>query len=280
VRGLLSSGDLPPEGGWRQERERWINGWAWVLFEAAESRSCSCLEGSSSFDRWEWALIVIEGIESGVVRAAMERAEFNELPMLPTALLPLDSVPGLRLEMEMEMLLPLLLKVPTSLPSPSDRPGKLKSSSTTSKAAPGFITRVISSKRSSHYSVFSIVGWRKRRRTLSSGTPRAIRLMCTKSNDSFGNGRPSRLWESMMRIRDGWANIQIASDPAYSSHKVLVSGETRKVGVERYDIEACKWSGLVASSKGRTDRRLRSLSSAWQHRLPIRRSRSLYPIFS
>lgn len=41
-------------------------------------------------------------------------------------------------------------------------PGKLKSSSIISKAAPGFITRVISSKRASH---------------LSSGTPRAIRLM-------------------------------------------------------------------------------------------------------
>lgn len=162
--GHLSSGDLLPEGGWRQERERWINAWEWTLFEATERLSvgremdivgclCSCLEGSLSFDRWEWTLTVIEGIESGVVRAAMERAESNELLILPTALLPLDTVPGLRLEVEMEMLLPLLLKVPTSLPSPSDRPGKFKSSSTTSKAAPGFITRVISSKRSSHYSL-------------------------------------------------------------------------------------------------------------------------------
>lgn len=168
--GLLISGDLPPGGGGRQERERWMNG---ALFEATERRSWSCLEGSS-FDRWEWALIVMEGIESG---AAMDRAEPNELPMLPTALLPLESTPGLRLEVDMDILLPLLLKVPTSLPSPSDRPGKLKSSSMTSKAAPGFITRVISSKRSSH---------------LSSGTPRAIRLTCTKSNESFANGRPSR----------------------------------------------------------------------------------------
>lgn len=90
------------------------------------------MEGSS-FDRWE---IVIEGIES-------ERAEPNELAMLPIALL----------EVDMDMLLSLLLKVPTSLPSPSNRPGKLKSSSMTSSAAPGFIMRVISSKRSSHCSV-------------------------------------------------------------------------------------------------------------------------------
>lgn len=106
--------------------------------------------------------------------------------MLPIALFLPDSVPGLRLEVDMEMLLSLLLSVPTSLPSPSDRPGKLKSSSMTSNAAPGFITRVISSKRSSH---------------LSSGTPRAIRLMCTKSKDSFANGRPSRLCGSRMRVR-------------------------------------------------------------------------------
>lgn len=123
--GLLISSDLPG-GGWRQETERWINGWAWALFGRRS------LEGSS-FDRWE---TVIEGIES-------ERVEPNELAMLP----------GLRLEVDMDMLLPLLLKVPTSLPSPSNRPGKLKSSSMTSSAAPGFITRVISSKRSSHCSV-------------------------------------------------------------------------------------------------------------------------------
>lgn len=113
----------------------------------------------------------MEGTESGMVRA---RAKSDELLMLPTALLLPDSVPGLRLEADMEV---LLLNVPTSLPSPSDRPGKLKSSSTTSNAAPGFITRLISSKRSSH---------------MFSGTPRAIRLTCTKSKDSFGNGRPSR----------------------------------------------------------------------------------------
>jgi hypothetical protein len=83
-----------------------------------------------------------------------------------------------------------------------------------------------------------------------------------------------------MRIRDGWVDIQIALDPAYSSHKVLVSAETRKVGMERYDIEACKGSVLLASGGGRTNRRLRSLSSAWQPRLPKRRSRSLYPVFS
>lgn len=136
-----------------------------------------CLERSS---RWEWALTVVEDIESGVVA---EPAELGELLVLPTALLPPDPVPGLRLDVDMEMLLPLLLRVPTSLPSPSD-PGKVRSSSTTSNAAPGFITRVISSKRSSH---------------LSSGTPRAIRFMCTKSKDSFGNGRPSRLCESRMR---------------------------------------------------------------------------------
>lgn len=82
----------------------------------------------------------------------------------------------------------LLLNVPTSLPSPSDRPGKLKSSSTTSNAAPGFMTREISSKRSSH---------------MFSGTPRAIRLTCTKSKDSFGNGRPSRkfAWTQLILLR-------------------------------------------------------------------------------
>lgn len=107
-----------------------------------------CLERSS---RWEWALTVVEDIESGVVA---EPAELGELLVLPTALLPPDPVPGLRLDVDMEMLLPLLLRVPTSLPSPSD-PGKVRSSSTTSNAAPGFITRVISSKRSSHYSVLA-----------------------------------------------------------------------------------------------------------------------------
>lgn len=140
-----------------------------------------CLERSS---RWEWALTVVEDIESGVVA---EPAELGELLVLPTALLPPDPVPGLRLDVDMEMLLPLLLRVPTSLPSPSD-PGKVRSSSTTSNAAPGFITRVISSKRSSH---------------LSSGTPRAIRFMCTKSKDSFGNGRPSRkfAWTQLTLLR-------------------------------------------------------------------------------
>jgi len=93
----------------------------------------------------------MEDIESGVVA---EPAELDGLLVLPTALLLPDPVPGLRLEMDMEMLLPLLLRVPTSLPSPSD-PGKVRSSSTTSNAAPGFITRVISSKRSSHYSVLA-----------------------------------------------------------------------------------------------------------------------------
>jgi hypothetical protein len=74
-------------------------------------------------------------------------------------------------------------------------------------------------------------------------------------------------------------DIQIASDPTYSSHKVLVSAETWKIGMERYDIEACKWSVFLASGGGRTNRRLRSLSSAWQPRLPIHRSRSQYPVF-
>lgn len=130
----------------------------------------------------------MDGIKSGVVTAVIEPAESDELLVLPIALLLPDSVPGLRLEMDMEMLLSLLLKVPTSLPSPSDRPGKLKSSSMTSKAAPGFITRVISSKSSSH---------------LSSGTPRAIRLTCTKSKDSLAKGRPSRklAWTQLTLFR-------------------------------------------------------------------------------
>lgn len=83
-----------------------------------------------------------------------------------------------------------------------------------------------------------------------------------------------------MKMGDGWVDIQIALDPAYSSHKILVSAETCKVGVERYDIEACKRSVLLASGGGGTDRRLRSLSSAWQPRLPMRRSRNLYRVFS
>jgi len=145
--------------------------------------------------------MVMEGIEPGVVTAVMEPAESDEPLALPNALFLPESDPGLRLEGDMEMLLPLLLNVPTSLPSQSGRPGKLKSSSTISNAAPGFITRVISSKRSSH---------------LSSGTPRAIRLMCTKSKDSFANGRPSRklAWTQLTlfkrslslerRTRSGW----------------------------------------------------------------------------
>jgi hypothetical protein len=83
-----------------------------------------------------------------------------------------------------------------------------------------------------------------------------------------------------MKIQGGWVDIQIALDPAYSSHKVLVSAETLKVRMERYNIEACKGSVLLASGGDRTYRRLRSLSSAWQPRLPIRHSRSLYPVFS
>lgn len=159
------SWDILPEGGWR--KERWMNALAWVLFETTEwllvgrevdivgcSRSCLELEGPSMFERWGWVLIVIDGIESGVVTALMEPAE-SELLVLPIALFLPDSVPGLGLEVEMETLLPLLLSVPTSLPSTSDRPGKLKSSSMTSNAAPGFITRVISSKRSSHYAVLA-----------------------------------------------------------------------------------------------------------------------------
>jgi hypothetical protein len=99
--------------------------------------------------------MVMEGIEPGVVTAVMEPAESDEPLALPNALFLPESDPGLRLEGDMEMLLPLLLNVPTSLPSQSGRPGKLKSSSTISNAAPGFITRVISSKRSSHYSMLA-----------------------------------------------------------------------------------------------------------------------------
>lgn len=102
----------------------------------------------------------MEGIESGVVTAVMEPAK-SELLVLPILLLP-DVALGLRLPLfekdkDRDKLLSLLRNVPTSLPSPSVRPGKLRSSSTTSNAAPGFITRVISSKRSSHYSGVSIV---------------------------------------------------------------------------------------------------------------------------
>lgn len=155
---LRVSSDVLEEGGWRRERERWMS----VLLEPTfsgesvgrEMEIVGCLEGE--FDRW--ASMVMEGKESGVVAAALvELAESDELLVEPSALLLPDSVPevtsGLRLEplLDMDMLLPLLLRVPTSLPSPSERPGKLKSSSTTSNAAPGFITRVISSKRSSHY---------------------------------------------------------------------------------------------------------------------------------
>lgn len=89
--------------------------------------------------------------------------------------------------------LPLVIAAPTELrrelgesislsrsDSPSlsaGLPGKNRSSSIISKAAPGFITREISSKRASH---------------LSSGTPRAILLICTKSNSPSGKGSPAR----------------------------------------------------------------------------------------
>lgn len=82
-------------------------------------------------------------------------------------------------------------------------------------------------------------------------------------------------------IRTGWVDLQICLDPAYSVEEILVSGETDKVRVERYDIKTCKWSALLKrSSLDRTDRRLGSLSSTWQLRSPTRHPRSLDPIFS
>jgi hypothetical protein len=85
-----------------------MNASVWVLFKATETQmllvgremdivgySCSCLESEGS---------------------SMEPAESDKLLVLPIALFLLDSVPGLKLEVDMEMLLPLLLNVPTSLP--------------------------------------------------------------------------------------------------------------------------------------------------------------------
>jgi hypothetical protein len=50
-------------------------------------------------------------------------------------------------------------------------------------------------------------------------------------------------------IRDGCVNLQIGLDPAYSFQKVLVSGETDKVRVERNDIEACKLLAVLGSHR-------------------------------
>lgn len=71
--GLARAWDKLLEEGWR--KERWMNALAWVLFEATErllvgremdivgySRSFLESEGSSAFERWEWVLIVTEGI--------------------------------------------------------------------------------------------------------------------------------------------------------------------------------------------------------------------------
>lgn len=110
--------------------------------------------------------MVTEGFEDGLAETTISELPEPEVLLLDSsALVGLDSTPWFRMDERYESplledrLLLLLCKVAISLPSCSDHPGKLRSSSTTSNAAPGFITRVISLKRSSHCAQKELSAW-------------------------------------------------------------------------------------------------------------------------